>query len=197
MPVPEQPAPDQPTKVEWPEGTAESVTVCPSVKKPTQTAPQSSPPGSLTTAPAPVAGLFHADRVLRGEVGGDRGRPFDHDLARTRLVGAVAGPAGEGGVAGRGGDEFDLRALVVGAGAGAAVAAFLDRAERVGVLMKPVPVPVVDAVTRCCSRVKFAVTFAVGVGEVDCALVTGEVDRVAADPTVDFRVRLGGRFEHE
>ena len=56
--VPEQPAPDQPTKVEWPEGTADSVTVWPSVKKPTQTAPQSSPPGALTTPPAPDPAFF-------------------------------------------------------------------------------------------------------------------------------------------
>src|SRR3954470_24046746 len=54
VPVPEHPSPDQPTKVELPEEIAESKPVCPSVKKPTQTPPQSRPFGSLTTEPAPV-----------------------------------------------------------------------------------------------------------------------------------------------
>ena len=49
----------------------------------------------------PAAGLLDADGVLRGEVGGDRRRPFDHQHAGPRFVAAVAGPAGEGGVPGR------------------------------------------------------------------------------------------------
>ena len=53
-PVPEQPPPVQPLKVEPPAGAAVSVTAVPLVKLAAQVAPQSMPAGELVTVPLPV-----------------------------------------------------------------------------------------------------------------------------------------------
>ena len=53
-PVPEQPPPLQPLKVELAAGAAVSVTAVPFVKLAAQVAPQSMPAGELVTVPLPV-----------------------------------------------------------------------------------------------------------------------------------------------
>ena len=56
-PVPEQPPPLQPLKVEPAAGAAVSVTAVPLVKLAAQVAPQVMPAGLLVTVPAPVPAL--------------------------------------------------------------------------------------------------------------------------------------------
>ena len=58
MPVPEQPPPDQPAKVELEAGVAVSVTELPSVKLAEHEDPQSIPAGELVTEPEPVPDLL-------------------------------------------------------------------------------------------------------------------------------------------
>jgi len=54
VPVPEQPAPLQPEKVEPAAGVAVSVTTVPSLNEVEHVAPQSIPAGELETEPEPV-----------------------------------------------------------------------------------------------------------------------------------------------
>src|SRR5439155_1206969 len=58
VPVPAQPPPLQPLKVEPPAGAAASVTAVPLVKLAAQVAPQMMPAGALVTAPLPVPALL-------------------------------------------------------------------------------------------------------------------------------------------
>ncbi len=67
MPVPEQPPPDQPVKVEPAVGFAVSVTAVPCANWALQVAPQLIPAGELVTVPAPVPALLTV-RVCWGPV---------------------------------------------------------------------------------------------------------------------------------
>jgi hypothetical protein len=58
VPVPEQPPPDQPAKVEPPVGLAVSVTCAPWLNCEEQVVPQLMPAGELVTVPVPVPDLF-------------------------------------------------------------------------------------------------------------------------------------------
>ena len=58
MPVPEQPPPDQPAKVEPAAGPAVSVTAVPCANCELQVAPQLIPDGELVTVPEPVPALL-------------------------------------------------------------------------------------------------------------------------------------------
>ena len=61
VPVPEQPPPDHPVKVEPDEGVAVSVTIVPGSYNSLQSVPQLIPEGSLVTVPEPVPG-FETDK---------------------------------------------------------------------------------------------------------------------------------------
>ena len=63
VPVPEQPPPLQPVKVEPAAGVAVRVTVVPLAKLAEQVAPQVMPAGALVTEPAAGAGLAHRERA--------------------------------------------------------------------------------------------------------------------------------------
>src|SRR5205823_14797810 len=65
VPVPEQPPPVQPVKVEPAAGVAVSVTVVPLAKLAVQVAPQLIPAGELVTVPLPVPALL----TVRATVG--------------------------------------------------------------------------------------------------------------------------------
>jgi hypothetical protein len=62
VPVPEQPSPDQPVKVEPPEAVAVRLTDVPELKLAEQVAPQSMPLGLLVTVPEPVP-VLETERV--------------------------------------------------------------------------------------------------------------------------------------
>jgi hypothetical protein len=61
VPVPEQPSPDQPVKVEPLAAAAVRVTDVPELKLAEQVAPQSMPEGLLVTVPEPVP-VFETER---------------------------------------------------------------------------------------------------------------------------------------
>ena len=65
VPVPEQPAPLQPVKVEPAAGVAVSVTTVPSLNDAEQVAPQLIPAGELVTVPEPVPAFVDGQRVRR------------------------------------------------------------------------------------------------------------------------------------
>ncbi len=65
MPVPVQPPPLQPVKVEPAAGVAVSVTTVPVGNAVEQVAPQVMPAGALVTVPLPVPALRHGEREGR------------------------------------------------------------------------------------------------------------------------------------
>src|ERR1044072_8428245 len=90
-------------------------------------------------------------------------------------------------------DQLDRRALVVRAAAYPALAATtLDRPERIARADRSAPGACGRRRDRLLKACEGCEDFPVGGGDLDRALVSGGVDVIATDPTVDHGVELGG-----
>src|ERR1044072_48363 len=90
-------------------------------------------------------------------------------------------------------DQLDRRALVVRAAAYPALAATtLDRPERIARADRSAPGACGRRRDRLLKTCEGCEDFPVGGGDLDRALVSGGVDVIATDPTVDHGVELGG-----